>query len=277
MSDQPHRRPIRRVALGAAIVLAVAGGAFATTLASTASGSPAASSTAVPSPAVPSPPASSTPITDPTPTAPTTPPRTVTGNGTGTVRGTPDTMTLQLGVSTRGTTVGQALTKNSGEAAQLVQVLRDAGVDPSDIQTSNFAISPEYDKDNRQIVAYTVTNSVTVTIRDLGKVGAIVDRATAVAADDIVVDSLYFALDDSSKLVATARVAAVKEAKDQAAQLAAAAGVELGDLQTITETSEPSPRPLAAGTARTPESAAPPIQPGSEELSVQVVVVYAIK
>ena len=163
----------------------------------------------------------------------------MTGNGTGTVRGTPDTLTVQLGVTTRAATVGEALAKNSDEASKLLQVLRDEGVAPADVQTSNFAISPLYDRDNRQIVAYSVSNNVTVTIRDLSKVGDIVDRATEVAADDIVVDGVSFALDDNSKLVAAARTAAVKAAKDQAAQLAGAAGVELGDIQSITETSEP--------------------------------------
>jgi hypothetical protein len=117
---------------------------------------------------------------------------------------------------------------------------------------------------------------MTVTIRDLGKVGSIVDRSTAVAPDDIVVDGLSFSMGDNSKLVAAARGAAVKAAKDQAAQLAAAAGVELGDLQTIAETSEPSPTPLP--TARNRAGAASvPVEPGTQQLSVAVTVVYAIR
>ena len=72
-----------------------------------------------------------------------------------------------------------------------------------------------------------------------------------------------------------ASAAAVKQAKDQAAQLARAAGVELGAIQTITETSEPSPRPVTG--ARDSAAASVPIQPGSQELTVQVSVVYSIK
>ena len=88
-------------------------------------------------------------------------------------------MTLQLGVDTRGRTVGDALGKNSDEAAKLVQVLRFAGVEARDIQTSNFSISPVTDDNGRQVTGYEVTNTMTVTIRDLAKVGDIVDRSTA--------------------------------------------------------------------------------------------------
>jgi uncharacterized protein YggE len=204
------------------------------------------------------------------------PSRTVTGTGTGTVTGIPDTMTLQLGVESRGKSVGDALGRNSSQVGKLLLVLADAGVATKDVQTSNFSISPETDEDTHQVTGYVVSNTMTVTLRDLGKVGDIVDRAVAVAPEDIVVDGVSFTIDDNSKLVAAARAAAVKEARDQAAQLAAAAGVELGDLQTITETSEPTPRPLptardSAGTATVP------VEPGTQQLSVVVSVVYAIK
>jgi uncharacterized protein YggE len=220
--------------------------------------------------------ASGTATTDPAggDTTPST--RTVTGTGTGTVTGVPDTMTLQLGVESHGRTVGDALARNNAQVTKLVQLLTDAGVASKDVQTSGFSISPETDKDSNQVTGYDVSNTMTVTIRDLSKVGGIVDQATAVAPQDIVVDGLSFSIDDNSKLVAAARVAAVKAAKDQAAQLAAAAGVDLGDLQTITETSEPAPQPLPS-TAQRAGSAAVPVEPGSQQLSVVVSVVYAIK
>jgi len=206
---------------------------------------------------------------------PATPVRTITGTGTGTMTGIPDTMTLELGVDSHGKTVGDALSRNTAEAAKLLGVLALAGVASRDIQTSDFSIAPVTDANSRTVTGYEVRNAVTVTIRDLGHVGDIVDRSTAVAPDDVEVAALSFSIDDNSKLVTAARAAAVKVARDQAAQLASAAGVELGDIQTVTETSEPSPRPLpAAGNA---SGASAPIEPGSQQLSVQVSVVYAIK
>jgi uncharacterized protein len=242
----------RRVALAAATIVVVAVAAFVSIGASSAA-----------------------PDAQPASTSDGTPARTVTGNGSGTVTGTPDTMTLQLGVDTRGRTVGDALGKNSDEAAKLVQVLRFAGVEARHIQTSNFSISPVTADNGRQVTGYEVTDTMTVTIRDLGKVGDIVDRSIGVAPDDIVVNGLSFSIDDNSKLVTAARAAAVKQAKDQASQLASAAGVELGPIQTITETSEPSPRPVTG--AGDSAAAAVTIQPGSQELTVQVSVVYSIK
>src|SRR5581483_7040774 len=237
----------RRHAAGAvAGVLAVAVAAFVTIGASGSGAAPDPTTTTAPA--------------DP-PAASADPPRTVTGTGTGTVTGIPDTLTLSLGVETRGRTVGDALGRNNGEVTKLVQVLAFAGVASKDVQTSNFSISPVTDNDNHQVTGYVVSNTMTVTIRDLGKAGDIVDRSTAVAPDDIVVAGLSFSIDDNSKLVAAARAAAVKQAKEQASQLADAAGVQLGDVQTITETGEPAPQPLAA--SRDAAGTAVPIQPGS--------------
>ena len=185
-------------------------------------------------------------------------------------------MTLQLGVESRGRTVGDALGRNSSQVAKLLLVLTDAGVAAKDVQTSNFSISPQTDEDTHQVTGYVVGNTMTVTLRDLGKVGGIVDRAVAVAPEDIVVDGLAFTIDDNSKLVVAARAAAVKEARDQAAQLAAAADVQLGDLQTITETSEPTPRPIPAA-RDSAGTASVPVEPGTQQLSVAVSVVYSIK
>ena len=204
--------------------------------------------------------------------------RTIDVVGTGQVRGTPDVLSLTLGVGTRDKTAGAALTHNSELTSGLIGVLRDAGVDEKDIQTANLSISPVYDDDRENVIGYGVSNSVDVQIRDLGKAGKIVDAATEVAGDEIVVNSLSFSFDDNSNLVAQARAEAVRRARSQAEQLAKAAGVELGDVLTMSEsTSSEGPVIDATPTAASAEDAGRvPIQPGSESLTVQVSMSFRI-
>jgi len=205
--------------------------------------------------------------------------RVITVRGTGLVEGTPDVLELLLGVDTRGKSAGDALAENSKRTFGLLKVLDNAGVDAKNIQTSNLSISPVYDDDGEVVIAYAVSNHVIAKLHDLNKAGDVVDAATKAAGDQIIVQGLYFEIDDNSALVAQARADAVKRAKAQAGQLADAAGVKLGALQSLVEESTPVGPPLVAEKAAAPSSAgdaAPPIQPGSETLSVDVTLVYAI-
>ena len=202
-------------------------------------------------------------------------PRTITVDGSGQVRGTPDVLELSIGVDTRARTAAQALHRNSELASNVLGVLRAAGVDGSDLQTSDLSVSPVYDDKGNAVIAYAVTNTVDARIKNLDTAGDIVDAATKVAGDEIVVNGLYFSFDDNTKLVAQARTDAVKRARAQAEQLAAAAGVQLGDLQSITESSAPAGPPINAAPQKATGGAAP-VNPGSETLSVDVTLVFEI-
>jgi uncharacterized protein YggE len=208
--------------------------------------------------------------------------RVITVSGTGLVSGTPDVLELYLGVDTRADSAGEALKENSKLTNGVLEVLRGAGVDDDDIQTANLSISPVYDDDGEVVIAYSVSNRVVAKLRDLDKAGDVIDEATDAAGDDIVVLGLYFSIDDNSKIVEQARAEAVKRAKAQAEQLADAAGVELGDLRSIDEQYSPVGPALDAREAAAPtptstsDSGSVPIQPGTEQLSVEVTLVYDI-
>jgi uncharacterized protein YggE len=204
--------------------------------------------------------------------------RVITVRGTGLVEGTPDVLELLLGVDTRGKSAGEALAENSKRTFGVLKVLDDAGVDPKYVQTSNLSISPVYDDEGEIVIAYAVSNHVVAKLHDLNKAGDVIDAATKAAGNQIIVQGLSFEIDDNSALVAKARIDAVKRAKAQAEQLADAAGVKLGALQSLVEDSTPVGPPIEAKAAA-PSSAAdaaPPIQPGTETLSVDVTLVYAI-
>ncbi len=214
--------------------------------------------------------------TDATTTA-ADPSRTIVATGTARVRGTPDVLTVMLGVTTRGHSVGEALDRNNSGARKVIDVLYDGGVDKKDVQTTNFSISPIYGDNGNDIEGYMVSNVVVAQLRDLDKAGSLLDKAAQAGGDDVVVRGVSFDIDNTSDLVAAARADAVKRARNQAEQLAAAAGVQLGDVLTISESSQDVGPVLAAPQAADERAASSvPIQSGSQELTVQVSVVFSI-
>ncbi len=200
----------------------------------------------------------------------------ITAQGVGKVTGTPDVMTISLGVETRASSAKEALEQNNAVAAEVISVLKSSGVDPADLQTSQLSVSPTYG-DNNTITGYQVTNSVTAVLRDIAGAGAVIDAVGQKAGNAARVQQLSFSIDDDSELRAAARADAVKQAQAQAKQLADAAGVKLGAVHSIVESSGSVPMPIyAAADSAGAAAASVPVEPGSQELSVVVQVVYDI-
>ena len=202
--------------------------------------------------------------------------RLITAQATGTVTGTPDVVTISLGVETRSPSAQTALDENNRLATDVINVVKEKGVAPEDLQTSQLSIYPSYD-DKGAVTGYLVTNIVTAKLRDIGGAGALIDAAGQAAGDAVRVQQLSFSIDDDSELRANARADAVRRAQAQAKQLADAAGIALGPIHSITES------PIA-GTVVYPQAAmaadsaagSVPIEPGSQQLQVSVQVVYEI-
>ena len=193
-------------------------------------------------------------------------------SGRGEVFGTPDTLTVTIGISVGKSTVSEAVDVAAGRATDLIGALKDLGVVDEDIQTSNYSIYPEYDYRENQtprITGYRVDNTLTVKIRDL-------DAATAAAGDDVRVNGVSFVLEDNDALLVAARAAAWEDAKTKAEQLADLAGVTLGTPLTISESVGSTPVPLYARAEVAPGDVATPIQPGQETVTVDLTVTFAI-
>ncbi len=201
----------------------------------------------------------------------------ITAQGVGKVTGTPDVVTIGLGVQTTSTSAQSALDANNKLATDAITVLKDNGVAPEDLQTSQLSVYPTYG-DQSQVTGYQVTNMVTAKLRDISKSGAVIDAVGKSAGDAIRVQQLSFAIDDDSAPRAAARADAVKRAQAQAKQLADGAGVALGPVHSITEiaTQNTPYYPAMDAAAATAGAAAPPIESGSLQLTVTVQVVYEI-
>jgi len=191
---------------------------------------------------------------------------------TGEVKGTPDTVTLSLGVQTIGSDAVAALNSNNDSAAALIATLKQKGVAAKNIQTTNLQISPNFDN-HGHITGYTVSNQVAATVYGVAGAGAIIDAAANAVGNAITFNGVQLSIGDNSSrsLIAQARAAAVKQAIAHARQLAAAAGVKLGAVRSIDDTGSelPPPQFFNAGLAAD-KTAAVPLEAGSQQLSVDV-------
>lgn len=200
-------------------------------------------------------------------------------SGRGEVFGTPDTLTVTIGISVGRSTVSEAVDVAAVRATDLIDALRGVGVAEVDIQTSNYSIHPEYDYRENQtprITGYRVDNTLNVKIRDLDRAGEVLDAATAAAGDEVRVNGVSFVLEDNDALLVAARAAAWEDAKAKAEQLADLADVTLGAPVTISETVGSVPVPIYARAEVAPGDVATPIQPGQETVSVDLLVTFAI-
>jgi uncharacterized protein len=208
-------------------------------------------------------------------------PRTLSVTGTGMVTITPDIAYISIGVHTEAPSASEAVDQNNAETQKVIDSLKKSGVAAEDIRTTNFSIWPnqKYDPQGQPIgTTYAVDNTVYVTVRDLAKMGELLDAAISAGANTIY--SVSFDLADKSADTKKARDLAVKNAQDQAAELATAAGVTLGEVQTISY-SDSGNAPYMdygkGGGGGAAPAAAVPINPGTMQLTTTVSMTYFIK
>ncbi len=214
---------------------------------------------------------------------PVPPQRMLIVNGTGTVTLTPDIAYINIGVHTESPTAADAVASNNTQTQQVVTALKNAGVDAKDIRTSNFSIYPntQFDPQTNQKLGttYVVDNTVYVTVHKLDTLGDLLDASVKAGANSV--NSIQFDVADKSAALKQARDAAVKDAKTQAQELASAAGVSLGNLQTVNFTDNiPTPMPESfgkGGGGMAPASVAVPINAGTMILTVNVSMTYTIR
>jgi len=200
----------------------------------------------------------------------------ITVTGTGKVTGTPDTLRISMSVTATDQDVDTALASANASAKAVQDALLAKGVAAKDLQTSNLSIQPNYTPKG-QPSGYVVSEGVTASVRDLAKAGATLTAAVSAGGNAVRVDGVSMALEDTSSLVGGARKGAVDDARAKAEQYAQAAGRSLGEVQSISEVvTSPTPQYYDGRFAASAAGSAVPIQAGSQELSVQVTVVYAL-
>jgi len=189
---------------------------------------------------------------------------------------------LTAGVVTDGKTAGDALAANSRAMNQVFATLKRFDIPERAIQTSNFSVTPQYpdynSKQPRRIIGYQVSNTVTVTVDNLDRVGPALDALVASGANSL--GDISFSVRDPKPLEAQARAAAVHEAAGKAEAMAQAAGVTLGQIVSIGEGEVAAPVfPMRRMMAAAPmANAAPsPVAAGEESVTATVTVTWEIR
>ena len=201
---------------------------------------------------------------------------TISVSGHGKVVLTPDVADVSLGVTVQRDKASAARDAAAQVMAAVIAALHNLGIADADIKTTQLYVSPMYNYGNSQTISgYQMSNIISVHVRDLAKLADVIDQSVAAGATDV--QGVTFDVADRAAAEQAARTAAVKDARAHADTLAAAAGVTITGVASISENSaSPWPWPAMGFGREDAAGVATPIQPGSAELTIDVSVVYLI-
>lgn len=206
---------------------------------------------------------------------------TVTATGTATVTLKPDMATFSVGVSTQDVLVATAQTANATAMQSVIDSLKALGIVADDLQTDNYSINPVYDYqtgklDNQQILkGYIVSNTVTVTVRNLDQLPALLDAAVAAGANQTY--GVTFQSSQNDAAYDQAMAAAAQDALRKAKLLAAALGREVGDVLHLDESSNTYSSYGNSKSIVYDAAVATPIETGTLSVNANVSIVVEMK
>lgn len=205
----------------------------------------------------------------------------LTGEGTAIAR--PDMAAVVVGVTAQSKNAKDAIAENSRLIAAVIAAAKEAGIESRDLQTSRIALNPQYTdskqtpREARRIVAYEAVNTLTVRVRDLDKLGALLDRLVVSGANDI--RSVALSVAKPEPLLDKARAEATKDALRKAELYAEAGNFKIVRLLEINETGANIPVPqlrrFSAAAAPAPRADVP-VEAGEQQFRASVNVVFEI-
>lgn len=215
---------------------------------------------------------------------------TISFTGKGEVFIKPDLALITFAVQNEAKTVTEAVAENAKKINAVIDSMKNLGVESKDLKTASFNISPRYEwheeevclsypcpQGKRVLMGYEVYQSLQVKVRNLEKVGPIIQSATDMGANDV--SGLQFTVDDEDEFKNQARKMAIEEAKTKAKELAQQLGVNLVRITNFSESGS-SPVPYyalekAAGIGGAAPSA-PQIETGENKIEIIVTISYEI-
>jgi uncharacterized protein YggE len=202
---------------------------------------------------------------------------TVTVSATGQASATPNVLTIDMGVQVTDPTAAAALSDANDRATTLTNTLKFLGVTAADIQSTNFSISPNLAQDGT-ITGYSVSNQLVVTLHTLSNAGQVIDAAASSVGNAIRIQGLSFSVSDTRNVDGQARSHAVSAAAANARAMASTANETVMGVCSINDSTTQAvfgfQGDLAASAAN--PGAAVPLEPGTQQATAQVRVVYAI-
>ena len=190
----------------------------------------------------------------------------------------PDIATISAGVVTQAVDGNTAMRQNSEQMAKVVSAIKAAGIADKDVQTSGISLNPQYRYEENQpprITGYQASNTVNVKLREVAKMGKVLDALVASGANQV--NGPSFGIDDPEPLYDRARLDALKAARARAETYAGALGVRVRRIVSISEggAAMPSPMPrMAMMKAEAYDST--PVAAGESSVSVNLDVVFEL-
>jgi len=191
----------------------------------------------------------------------------------------PDVATISTGVVTQAADANAAMRANAVQMDKVMAAIRAAGIAERDIQTSGINLNPQYKYVENQppsIVGYQASNNVNVKVRDLSRLGKVLDAFVANGANQI--NGPSFEVDKPDEAYDEARLAALKKAQARADTYAGALGLKVRRIVSISEGGASFPRPMPMMRAMAMDSMAKEtsVSPGEASLSVSIDVVFEL-
>jgi uncharacterized protein len=208
--------------------------------------------------------------------------RTLRVEGKGEARAEPDEAWIELAVETQGSTAKAAGEDNARKMERVIAAMTGAGIPRKEMDTRNYSVYPEYTQPNPSLEpklrGYRANNTLSVHVRELPRLGDLIDRALAAGANRV--DGVRFRLSKEDAVKAEALRQAVERARRTAEVLAGALGVRLGpvlDASTVTEPPQFYPARMAMMEAGGKSASTTPILPEEQTVTAQVTLIYAIE
>jgi len=195
----------------------------------------------------------------------------------GEVRRAPDMATITLGVQTEATTAAEAMAANAARMNRVIATLKKSGVAARDLQTSGLSLSPQYVYQENlppRLTGYQASNQVTVTVRDLSRLGEVVDASVQSGASNV--GGVSFGLDDTGAAEDQARLKAAKALQARAELYARAMGYRVIRLVTLSERggySPPPPMPMMAF-AKAERADSTPVEAGEMRVRIDLSATF---
>ncbi len=211
-------------------------------------------------------------------------PGTISLVGVGEVSARPDMATVATGVVSEAKTARAALSANTAAMTSVIEWLKAAGIEDRDIQTSGFSVQPRYTQPEvrsdgqrppPELVGYSVSNQVTIRVRDIAMLGDILDHVVSQGSNRI--NGVSFTFSEPEKLMDIARANAMADAIRRAKLYTEAAGIGLGRITNISENGGYVPQPQYRARAEMSMVSAPvPMEAGEQTLSVNLSVTWEL-
>ena len=192
-------------------------------------------------------------------------------SGSGSVATVPDRAQFSFGVSSDARTASAALRANAAEMTKVIVAVKGQGIAAADIRTEFVSLSPRYSSNGEEIIGYSAANSVSVTLRNLDKIGGVIDAAVDAGANQVSGPNLVRS--DQSALYRQALRAAIANAKAKAQTIARASVLALRRITDVSESGGPPPVPEAAKVGAAPST---PIEPGTQLVEATVTVTFSV-